>query len=114
MRKSKNVCILRFNEPDLNGNIVKYVDVKKKTLVINEGFDNTRIIGNATNIVAKEDGLYADLEFLDEEKLLSDAYPAIKFDKEYEKVIINSQLMGISVGDVPHAQEELRGNIKNG
>lgn len=109
--KIKNVCILMFNEPDKNGQIIKHVNVDKKTLVINEHFDNTTNIGNATNIIAKEDGLYADLEFLDEKKLFNNAYPAIKFYKKYERIIINSELMGVSIGAQAHAQEQLENNL---
>lgn len=109
--EKKDICILKFNEPDKNGEIIKHIAVTKKTLVITEYFDNTKIIGKATNIVAKEDGLYADLEYFDESKLISNAYPQIKFDKEYDKIIINSELTGISIGCVPHAQEKLEDNL---
>lgn len=111
MVQRKNICILKFNEPTKNGEIIKYIDVKSRTLVINEHFDRTTKIGNATNIIAKKDGLYADLEYLDENKLLSNAYPAIKFDKEYDKIIINSELVGISIGAQKHSQEILENNL---
>ena len=35
-----------------------------------------------------------------------------RFDKEYDRVILYSELTSISVGHTPHSQKELEGNIK--
>lgn len=109
---NKNVCILKFNELSKNGDIVKSVVIKEKTVVITKGFDNTKIIGKATNIVTKEDGLYVDLEYSD--GLFDNAYPSLRFDGfDKEEVEMNGcKLMTVAVGHIPHAQTSLENNLK--
>ncbi len=113
MIKKKDVCILKFTEPANSGNIVKSVVIDKKTVVITRGFDDTKIIGKATNIITKNDGLYADLEYSDD-GLFNNAYPSIRFDKfdDDEVEMIDCKLMTVAVGHTPHAQKSLENNLK--
>ena len=103
----KNVKIMSFGKT-LSGLIIPYQKIKfpKGTPIYLE-FDNTKILGTATNFKTKKDGVYCDLEF--SEKLTDTIAPELHVN-ENNSVCSNIELTGISfIKD--HDCEGLNGNL---
>ena len=118
MVTKKNVCILKFNslfEPEetCGGDVIKYIYIVPKTLEVFESFNYNKIVGKASKIKKKKDGIYCNLEYDDGKVPYSNAYASIKYYDDTEKSgFKKSELMSISVGITPHAQLEIRNNLE--
>lgn len=111
MEERKNVCLLKYNKK-ANGFVVKNVSFENKKYPITDGFNDAKIIGQATNIISKKDGLYADLKYKDKKKVFTEAYPSIRFSfDKADDDIDESELKSIGIGINPHAQRQLRNNL---